>query len=210
MLLPLSYNSLMSTSSLLLTVCSCHVTYVFQSESTLYSCLNVKELLARNRREIWRWSGCNWTRTQNNLVLKRTLNHLANWSSVRLRTKWLWVRVQLQSSLLLFQIIRLICSCYFFSCCSELIASNSNPSLLTFCFSYPDLLHRQVSFLLLPYTYYPYLYQQQLLPEVLPTCDNLMVDSLHLHEETSCLLNVANSPRLYYLLLLPVHQNGFK
>ena len=35
-----------------LTVCSYHVTYAFQSESTLYSCLNVKELLARNRREI--------------------------------------------------------------------------------------------------------------------------------------------------------------
>ena len=36
-----------------LTVCSCHVTYTFQSESTLYICLNVKKLLARNRREIW-------------------------------------------------------------------------------------------------------------------------------------------------------------
>ena len=35
-----------------MTVCSYHVTYAFQSESTLYSCLNVKELLARNRREI--------------------------------------------------------------------------------------------------------------------------------------------------------------
>ena len=35
-----------------LTVYSCHVTYAFQSESTLYSCLNVKELLARSRREI--------------------------------------------------------------------------------------------------------------------------------------------------------------
>ena len=46
-----------------------------QSESTLYSCLNVKELLARSRREIWSWSDCNWTRTQNHLVLKRTLNH---------------------------------------------------------------------------------------------------------------------------------------
>ena len=33
-------------------VCSYHVTYAFQSESTLYSCLNVKELLARRRREI--------------------------------------------------------------------------------------------------------------------------------------------------------------
>ena len=27
-------------------VCCCYVTYVFQSESTLYNCLNVKELLA--------------------------------------------------------------------------------------------------------------------------------------------------------------------
>ena len=31
-----------------MSVCSDHVTYAFQSESTLYSCLNVKELLARN------------------------------------------------------------------------------------------------------------------------------------------------------------------
>ena len=35
-----------------LTVCFYHVTYAFQSESTLYSCLNVEELLARSRREI--------------------------------------------------------------------------------------------------------------------------------------------------------------
>ena len=41
--------------------------YSFQSESTLYSCLNVQELLARSRREIWRWSDCDWTRTQNHL-----------------------------------------------------------------------------------------------------------------------------------------------
>ena len=35
-----------------ITLCSYHVTHVFQSESTLYSCLNVKELLARNKRDI--------------------------------------------------------------------------------------------------------------------------------------------------------------
>ena len=35
-----------------MSVCFYHVTYAFQSESTLYSCLNVKELLARSRREI--------------------------------------------------------------------------------------------------------------------------------------------------------------
>ena len=33
-------------------VCSYHVAYAFQSELTLYSCLNVMELLARSRREI--------------------------------------------------------------------------------------------------------------------------------------------------------------
>ena len=38
----------------------------------------------------------NWTRTHNHLVLKRA--SLAKWLSVRLRTKWFWVRVQLQSA----------------------------------------------------------------------------------------------------------------
>ena len=61
----------------ILTVCSYHVTYAFQSESTLSSCLNVKELLAQSRREIRSLSDCNWTRTHNHLVHKRTLNHLA-------------------------------------------------------------------------------------------------------------------------------------
>ena len=78
------------------TVCTCHVTYAFQSESTLYSYLNVKELRARSRREIWSLSDCNWTGAQNHLVRKRTLNHLVKWLSVRLRTNWFWVRVQLQ------------------------------------------------------------------------------------------------------------------
>ena len=53
-----------------LTVCSYHVTYAFQSESTLYSCVNVKKLLVRSRRAIWRLGDCNWTRTQNHLVRK--------------------------------------------------------------------------------------------------------------------------------------------
>ena len=88
------------------TACSCHVTYAFQIESTLYSSLNVKELLARSRREIGSLSDCNWTRTQNHLVRKGTLHHLtklvqwlslAKWLIVCLRTKGFWVRVQLQS-----------------------------------------------------------------------------------------------------------------
>ena len=55
----------------LLTVCSCHVTYAFQSESTLSSSLSIKELLAQSRREIGSLSDYNWTWIQNHLVRKR-------------------------------------------------------------------------------------------------------------------------------------------
>ena len=79
-----------------------HVTCAFQGESTLNSCLNVMEVLAQSRREIWSLSDCNWTRTHNHLVHKRTLNHLAKLViklakslSVRLWAKWLSIRVLL-------------------------------------------------------------------------------------------------------------------
>ena len=49
---------------ILLSVCSCHVMYAFQSESTLYSCLNVKELLARNRCKIWSLSDVFWQKAK--------------------------------------------------------------------------------------------------------------------------------------------------
>ena len=65
-----------------LTVCSWYVAYAFESESTLNICLNVKELLARNRRNIWSLSDWNVTRTHNYLVRKGTLKHLAK------LTKW--------------------------------------------------------------------------------------------------------------------------
>ena len=85
-----------------LTVGSCHVKYALQSESTLSSCLNVKEILARKIRKIWSLSDCNWTRTQNHLVCKRTLNHSAK------LTKWLsWV-----VSIYLYD----VSDCIFFSC----------------------------------------------------------------------------------------------
>ena len=64
-------------------------------------CLNVKGLLARSRRNIWSISDSNVIWTHNHLVRKRTLKHLvkpvrlAKWFSVRLRTKWLWVRIVL-------------------------------------------------------------------------------------------------------------------
>ena len=60
-----------------LTVWSCHITYAFQSESTLYICLNVKELLAWNRHKIWSLSDWKETRIHNHLVRKWTLNNLA-------------------------------------------------------------------------------------------------------------------------------------
>ena len=58
--------------------------YSFQSESTLYIWLNVKELFARNRSHIWSFSDYNGTRTHNHLVCKQALNHfakLAKWLS---------------------------------------------------------------------------------------------------------------------------------
>ena len=71
-------------------VCSSHVKYAFQSESALSSCLNVKKLPARSRREIRSLSDCNGTRTHNHLVHKRTLNHLVKLASL---AKWLSVRL---------------------------------------------------------------------------------------------------------------------
>ena len=71
-----------------LTICSYHVTYAFQS--LLYSCLNVKELLARNRRKIWSLSNCNWTQTHNHLVHKRTLNHWAKLANLSIILDIVW------------------------------------------------------------------------------------------------------------------------
>ena len=62
-----------------LTVCFYHVTYEFESQSTLYSCLNVKELLARSKRHIWRLSDCNGTRTHNHLVRNAHSTIWPNW-----------------------------------------------------------------------------------------------------------------------------------
>ena len=77
-----------------LTVWYYHVTYTFQSESTLYSCMNVKEPPTRNRRDVWHLSDSKEIRTQNHLVRKRTLNHSAK------LTKWLsllWQQLSVDS-----------------------------------------------------------------------------------------------------------------
>ena len=69
-----------------LTVCSSCIMYTLQSESTFYIFLNVNELPAQNRRDIWSLSNCNGTLTHNHLLRQQTLTHLAK------LTKWLtWV-----------------------------------------------------------------------------------------------------------------------
>ena len=80
-----------------MTVWSYYVTYAFQSESILYSCMDVKAFLARNRHDILSLSDCKGTRTHNHLFRKRTLNYLVKLVMVELtkllsvcsRTKWL-------------------------------------------------------------------------------------------------------------------------
>ena len=67
-----------------------HVAYVFLSESTLYSCLNVRELFARSRCDIWSLSDSNGIRSHNHLVRRRTLDHLAKLA------KWLCCVVSTQ------------------------------------------------------------------------------------------------------------------
>ena len=61
----------------MITVCYYHVTYAFQSESALYGYQNTKELPVRNMRDIWSLSDSNGIRTHNQLLRKRTLNHLS-------------------------------------------------------------------------------------------------------------------------------------
>ena len=62
-------------------------------------CLNVKELLAWSRRNIWGLSDSNGIWTHNQLVCKRPSGlflkkaSFAKWLSVCLQTKWLWVRI---------------------------------------------------------------------------------------------------------------------
>ena len=71
----------------------CH-THVY-SDSALRNYLNVKELLAQNRCDIWNLSDFNVSGTQNHLARKRTLNR--QWLSVCLQAKRLRVRVPLNS-----------------------------------------------------------------------------------------------------------------
>ena len=67
-------------------LCYYHVTYTFQSEYILCSCLNVKKHLPRNRRDIWSLREC----------------HTDKYSQRKcLRAKWLWVWIPLMSHIVL-------------------------------------------------------------------------------------------------------------
>ena len=60
------------------TVCYYHVTQAFPSESTPYSCLNVKELLARNRPDIQSLNNSKGNKSNNHLYHKRTLSFVSS------------------------------------------------------------------------------------------------------------------------------------
>ena len=97
--IPFTPNNVVDLS----TACYYYLTYEFQSESTLYIYLDVKEFLARSRRHIWSLSDSNGLQTHNHLVQRQKLNHLtkllslAKWLSVLLWAKWLWVQIPLLS-----------------------------------------------------------------------------------------------------------------
>ena len=75
--------------------------------------IEISTVMRKHRTVEYFFNDCDWTRIHNHLVCKCTLNHLtqplnhltqpfnylaslAKWLSVRLRTKCLWVRVQLE------------------------------------------------------------------------------------------------------------------
>ena len=64
------------------TVCYSRITYAYLRKSTLYSCLNVKVILARNRRYIWSLGDSNGFEPTT--------------------TKWFWVWIPLMSFIIVF------------------------------------------------------------------------------------------------------------
>ena len=117
-----------------LTLCSFHVTYTLQIKSTLYICLNVKEILSRKRRHIWSLSDCNGTRFHNHSLRKRT-TILPNWPN-----HWavLWVLCLSFNFVFLSFHVRIsewICTLYFpeWQDFEELLARNK-PDIWSLCY----------------------------------------------------------------------------
>ena len=79
-----------------LAVCYYHVTHAFQSESTFYNCLNVKETLAQNRRNIWSLSNSNGLVWLNGWVFVYELSGCGFESRCYQFWPWLCRRIALQ------------------------------------------------------------------------------------------------------------------
>ena len=130
---------------MLLTVCYYHVRHAFQTESTLYSCLNVKELLAQNRCDIWCLSDSNGIRTQNHLVCKRTLNHLTK-SAKCIAVLWVLIST-VNLTVCYYHVIYLFQSESTFSSClnvKELLAARNRLDIWSLSDSYGIRTHKQL------------------------------------------------------------------
>ena len=114
-------------------VSSNHVTYAFESESTLCSSQNVNKLLARNRRDIWSLRDCNGTQTHNHLVHKRRLYHLAKLA------KWLSCVMRTESCVMLWE---LICMVILTACSYHVTHTFQNEFTLYNCLNFKKLLAR--------------------------------------------------------------------
>ena len=73
-----------------LTVCSSHVTYPFGSECTLYSCLNLKELLAQSGRKIWSLSDSPGLKLRTTKFVNK---YSTNWPNYQIDWAVFWVLI---------------------------------------------------------------------------------------------------------------------
>ena len=97
---------------------------------TYYRRLNVKELLAPNRRDIWSLGDCSETRVQNHLVCKRTLKCTVQISKYSQHSSAIWP-VWLNDWLFFYK----FCGCGFESRCSQIFVTwFYNDSFILFCF----------------------------------------------------------------------------
>ena len=114
-----------------LTVCYYLAMYAFQSEFTLYSCLNVKELFARNRCNIWSLSYSNRIRAHNHLVCKGTLKRVRD--IITAYSQMHWTDEYSQHSSIIWPIwlngwvfVYKLSGCGFESCCCHIKATVCN------------------------------------------------------------------------------------
>ena len=101
---PTKCKNRISSRGVLLTVCYYHVTYKFQSESTLYRLPECQGTPCSKQAPYlkfkWQQRDSNpqpLTSLTNTFVSKHTNTFINEWLNIRLRTKWLWIRIPLLS-----------------------------------------------------------------------------------------------------------------